>query len=102
MRLIPASSAAAQKLGNRRFTPGRPSDVVSNLISSVPKNSARTVAAAPLKLLCPDVYDGNDGVVRSGSQFGSGSVAGLWSLSASRIAWTGRQKWKWNLQSQQA
>ena len=94
MRLIPASSAAAQKLVNRRVTPGRPSEVVSKRSLSEPRTDARIVAPAPLKLLWPLVYDGNGGVAMSGSQSRSGAVSGLPSVSASRIPWIGRQKRK--------
>src|SRR4051794_8650915 len=91
MRLIPASSAAALNLSNDRVTPGNPSEVVENFTRSVPKNAARTAAAAPLNELCPEVYDGNGGVGKSGVQSGS----------TSRIAVTGRQKSNENLHSQQ-
>src|SRR6476660_9735513 len=91
MRLIPASFAAAENESNDRVTPGSASEVVENFTSSVPKRAASAAAPAPLKELCPDVYDGNGGVGRSGVQVGS----------ASRIAVTGRHTSKWYLQSQQ-
>src|SRR5216110_2598670 len=91
MRLIPASSAAAQKPAKDRTTPGTPSEVEANRTSSDPKNAARAAAAAPLKELCPDVYAGNGGVTSSGDQPGS---------SPSRTAVTGRQTSKRNLHSQ--
>src|SRR5215207_5541118 len=102
MRLMPASFAASPNLENDLVTPGRPSDLVVNRTRSVPKNSARTAAAAPLNELCPLVYAGNGGVSNNGVQSGSATRAGLFNLSASRIAVTGRQTSKRNLQSQQA
>src|SRR4051812_20009512 len=99
MRLLPASSAAAQKRGNVRVTPGRVSDVLWKRTSSVPKKRASAVAAAPLKVLWPELYEGNGGVVSSGVQSRSGVVAALTSGSASRIPYTGRQKLYRYLQS---
>src|SRR5262245_35320936 len=61
-------------------------------MSSVPKNPARAVAAAAPYALCPDEYDGCAGVAISGVQVGSAAVAGLPSVSAARMAVTGRQK----------
>src|SRR5262249_46669617 len=89
MRLRPASSAADWKLANDRSTPGSASELVTN--GSPPNNRVRTVAAAPLKVLWPEMYSGNGGVAISGSQLGSAAVAGLPSVSASGIAVTGRQ-----------
>src|SRR5437764_4780316 len=91
MRLRPASSAATENDSNDRVTPGSPSDVEENFTRSVPKKAASAAAAAPLNELCPDVYDGNGGVGRSGVQFGS----------AGRMAVTGLQKSNRYLQSQQ-
>src|SRR5215218_8717596 len=102
MRLMPASLAASLNRANDRVTPGRLSDLVVNRTRSVAKNSARTAAAAPLNELWPLVYDGNGGVSSSGVQSGSATRAGVFNLSASRIAVTGRQTSKRNLQSQQA
>src|SRR5262245_58893967 len=92
MRLRPASCDAAEKLAYERVTPGRSSEVAVKLTLSVPKNPARAAAAAALTVLCPDVYDGCAGVTISGVQFGSARVSGLPSLSALRMAVTGRQK----------
>src|SRR5437868_5303425 len=100
-RLIPASSAAWEKLVNERVTPGIASDVVVKAVWS-PKNAARTVLAAPLKVLWPESYDGKLGVVRSGVQVGSAAVAGLPSVSAARMAVIGRQKLYVYFASQQA
>src|SRR5262245_50486171 len=61
-------------------------------MSSVPKNPARAVAAAAPYALCPDEYDGCAGVTISGAQVGSAAVSGLPSVSAARMAVTGRQK----------
>src|SRR5436190_22929079 len=91
MRLIPASSAAAQKPAKDRTTPGTPSEVEANRTPSDPKNAARAAAAAPLNELCPDVYAGNGGVGSSGDQHGSSSWAAV----------TGRHTSKRYLQSQQ-
>ena len=71
MRLIPASSAIAMKLQNERSTPGSPSEVVVKL-SLLPKKLVKTVAAAPLKVLCPDRYSGKGGV--SSSSFHAGAA----------------------------
>src|SRR5262245_29754483 len=91
MRLRPASRAAAEKLVNERVTPGNAGDVSEKDCSS-PYTLARTSAAAALIVLCAPGYDGSGAVFpASGSQFGSATVAGLPSLSASRIAVTGRQ-----------
>src|SRR5205807_7904113 len=102
MRLSPASWAAAEKLSNDRATPGSPSEVMSNRTASVPNAAASTAAAAPLNELCPDVYDGNGGVSRSGCQSGSGVTSGSPSRPAARTAVAGRQKSNRYLQSQQA
>src|SRR5438552_9697252 len=101
MRLRPASWAAAQKPSKERRWPGAPSDVVLKRTASVPKKSARAAAAAPLKVLWPEVYEGNGGVVSSGRQSGWRSVSGLPPRSASRTAVIGRQKSYLNLHSQQ-
>src|SRR5436309_1986826 len=101
MRLMPASSAAARKPVNERFTPGDPSEVELKRTPSLPKNVASTAAAAPLKLLCPDVYAGNGGVGSSGDQSGSAVISGLLRRFAERIAVTGRQTSNLYLQSQQ-
>ena len=59
---------------------------------SVPKASCSARAAlAPMQAMLP-AYDGYGGVVINGSHVASGSVAGLRSSSASRIAVTGRQR----------
>src|SRR5689334_2568828 len=93
MRLRPASCVAALKLSNERVTPGSTGDVSENDWSS-PKKAASTSAPAALIVLCAPGYDGSAGVLpASGSQFGSATVAGLPSVSARRIAVTGRQSW---------
>src|ERR1700730_6310982 len=91
MRLRPHSCASAEKLGYVRVIPGNESDVAVTRVSS-PKHSASTAAPAPLKELCPDTYDGNGGVGSSGCQSGSGSVSGLSSSAAWRMAVIGRHK----------
>lgn len=57
---------------------------------------------APLKVLCPETKDEKGGVVISDVQAASFSVAGLLSVSASRIAVTGRQMFVAYLASQAA
>src|ERR1044071_155821 len=91
MRLCPASSAACERLVKLRVTPGSPSEVVENEIWSVPKNCDSNRALDALKVLCPDVYDGNGGVAMSGVQFVSASVSGLPSTSACWMPVMGRQ-----------
>ncbi len=54
---------------------------------SVPKNARSVVKIAPASQLWPDGWSGKAGVASSGVQFGSATVAGLPSVSASRIAW---------------
>src|SRR5918994_2519444 len=74
-------------------------------ILSVPKNAFSACTNAPLMQPCPAGWSGNPGVtsgapetgtdgLNSGSQAGSGSVAGLPSLPASRIAVIGRQNFQ--------
>ena len=68
---------------------------------SVPKNVRTASSVAPVTHPCPEGCSGNGGfdsggVVavdgsNSGSQVGSATVAGLPSVSASRMAATGRQ-----------
>src|SRR2546425_5547217 len=100
MRLIPASCAAALKEEKLRTTPGISSDSVVKGMSP-PKRAASTAAAAPLKVLCPDVYSGNGGVTSSGVQPASFSVSTGGSRSPLRIAVTGRQNSNLYLQSQE-
>src|SRR5262245_32237175 len=82
MRLNPLSSAADAKEGKERCTPGKSSEPTVKATSSVPKNKARTAAAAPLKVLWPEVYSGNGGVSNNGTQVASEIVSGLSSESA--------------------
>src|SRR5262249_60607823 len=91
-RLRAFSLAAAEKLANERVTPGKSVVVEVNAMLSVPKNPARAVAAAAPNVLCPDEYAGCAGVAISGVQVGSAWVSGLPSVSAARMAVTGRQK----------
>src|SRR6266704_3261811 len=101
MRLMPASSAACWKFANDRVygCDRSPRDVNGTL---PPSKSLSTVAAPPLKVLWPEVYVGNGGVANSGVQVGSAVVAGLPSMSALRIAVTGRQSWYVYLESKHA
>ena len=50
---------------------------------SVPKKLASVAAAAPLMSPCVETHDGLFAVLFSGSQFGSATVSGLPSWSAS-------------------
>src|SRR5438552_15192905 len=102
MRLSEHSWAVAEKLVNDRVTPGRLSELKVKEMASVPKKAARTAALAPLTPLWPEVYDGWFGVTSSGVQAGSAAVSGLPSVSAARIAVTGRQKLYVYLASQTA
>jgi hypothetical protein len=68
----------------------------------VPKKSRSVLAIALPKALSPEGCSGYGGLLISGSQVGSASVAGLPSLSASRIAVIGRQKSHRALSSQAA
>ena len=79
--------------------------IAVNAILSVPKNACSACTKAPLMQVCPDGWSGKPGVtsggpetgivgLKSGSQAGSASVAGLPSLAASRIAVIGRQKFQ--------
>src|SRR5688572_9130821 len=100
-RLSADSKAACEKLLNERSATAGFSDGSVKESRSLPKNCARTAAAAPLKVLCPDVYVGKLGVVISGVQAVSATVAGLPSPAASRMPVTGRQKLVAYLVSQQ-
>src|SRR5207247_1805439 len=67
-----------------------------------PKKSLRITAAAALKVLCPETYDGNAGVVNRGVQPVSAAVFGLPSPAAVRTAVIGRQNRSAYLASQAA
>src|SRR6266568_981516 len=101
MRLMPASAAASLKLLNERTTPGSASEVVLKLTSSVPKNFASAPAAAPLKVLWPETYDGNGGVFNSGVHSASALSFSVFNSFALWIAVTGRHRSHLNLHSQQ-
>ena len=83
----------------------------SNSTLSVPKKSWNAWTVAPLTQPCPEGWSGNGGVPRGGvvcvagaksdSHVGSATVAGLPSVSASRIAARGRQKCQYHLSFQQ-
>src|SRR3954447_8426032 len=90
MRLTVASSAASVKLWNERSTPGTALEVAVKE-KSLPYVDASTLAAAALIVPCAPGYDGSGAVGDSGVQFGSATVSGLPSVSAARIAVTGRQ-----------
>src|SRR5262245_30512494 len=98
---MPASAAASLNRSKERTAPGSASEVVLKRTSSVPKNFASAAAAAPLNVLCPDVYDGNGGVASSGVHSESAVNLSFFNSPAVRIAVTGRQKSHLNLQSQQ-
>src|SRR5262245_19785053 len=93
MRAMASSSAACQKPSKCRVTlespPGR-LQVIATGTSLVPHTSWRARAAlAPIVARLP-AYEGYGGVVIRGSQVESGSVSGFRSMSAARIAVTGR------------
>src|SRR5262249_51268479 len=96
------SRTASEKLSNPCVTPpGRLSVVSEKRMSSVRKKAASTAAAA-LWPLWPEMYEGWFGVTSSGVQVESARVAALPSLSAARMAVTGRQKLYVYLASQTA
>ncbi len=66
--------------------------LAGNTMLSVPKKFDSTPAAAALKVLCADTYSGKAGAVTSETQFVSCTVAGLPSVSASRMAAMGRHR----------
>src|ERR1700730_12879536 len=95
MRLSPASCAAWSKPVNERTT-GLP--LLSTSVTSVdvkltlaPKKAARTVEAAPLKVLWPEMYSGKLGVVKKGCQVGSAVTRGLPAPDGSWMTVIGRQ-----------
>src|SRR5438094_79945 len=69
IRLSADSCAASEKLVNERAGTAEFSLGNVNAIWLVPKKLLSTVAAAPLKLECPEIYVGNGGVTISGVQF---------------------------------
>src|SRR3954447_11349087 len=90
MRLTVASSAASVKLWNERSTPGTALEVALKE-KSLPYWDGSILAGAALMVPCAPGYAGSRAVADSGVQFGSAVVSGLPSLSALRIAVTGRQ-----------
>lgn len=58
----------------------------------VPKNASSAATTAVLWQACADGYSGKFGVVVTGCQAGSATVRGLPSVSASAMAWMGRQE----------
>src|SRR5262245_59360233 len=101
-RLTADSAAACEKLVNERLPTAASSDGTVKAMLSVPKKLLSTVAAAPLNVLWPEVYEGKFGVTSSGAQVGSAVVAEFPSVSAARMAVTGRQRLSTYLASQQA
>src|SRR4051794_41810665 len=98
------SRGAPERGARRRVVPDL-ALVALKAIRSVPKNICRVRTIAPAAQLWPEGCSGNGGVTsgawpgatgvdgsNSGVQAGSGSVAGLPSPAASRMAVTGRQK----------
>jgi hypothetical protein len=73
------------RASGQRQAAGLKADVVG------PKNRLRTAAAAAPSTLCAESWSGIGGVVTSGVQVGSAVVFGFPSVSAVRIAVTGRQ-----------
>ena len=62
------------------------SELIVNAVFG-PKTDARMVLAAPLKVLCPEAYEGKFGVFQRGVHVGSGVFLGLiWLARGSRIA----------------
>ena len=94
------SSIACEKRVKLRAC--RPRSCRSSAILSVPKNCCSVSTIEPLKPVCPEGCSGYGGVGISGSQPGSGSVRGLPSVPASRIAVIGRQNDQCALSSQTA
>src|ERR1700730_1175766 len=92
MRLRPASFAAAWNPSNDRVIPGRASeDTVRCVFGS--KKAESTAAAASLMALWAPGYDGSAAVGTRGVHGGLPIVAGLPSVSAKRMAVTGRHSW---------
>src|SRR5438552_6638246 len=91
MRASMISLRASEKRSKERVSPGKRLLVTPNRILSVPKNICNTSRCALSPERWPDGCSGY-GAVRSGAHDGSGSVSGLPSLSACRIAVHGRQK----------
>jgi hypothetical protein len=73
--------AAASKLVKLRVIFGKPTEPLLKL-KLAPKALVKTADAAPLKVLCPEMYSGKGGVFNKGSQFGSAVVLLFPSLSA--------------------
>src|SRR2546430_13528604 len=93
MRLSVASSAAAERLSNERVTPGNTSDVTVKWSRSRLSTEMSTSNAAALITACAPGYEGSGVVLpTSGSHAGSLTVLGLSSVSAARIAVTGRHR----------
>src|SRR5437868_812471 len=91
-RLSAASWAAPKKPSNDRETPGMSSEPIVKCTFG-PNSEVMIAAVVPLKVACPEVYDGKPGVCQSGVQVGSDVVSGLSVASrGSLIAVTGRQK----------
>jgi hypothetical protein len=61
----------------------------------LPKKAESTAAPEALIVLCAPGYEGSAAVTARGVQVGSPTVAGLPSVSARRMAVTGRHSWKW-------
>src|SRR5262249_56564384 len=93
MRAFATSSVNAAVLVQRWVTPGAVGLVMAiSGISSAPSVALTTPATLPLRMQCAHGYSGCIGVSAIGCQVASRSVAGLPSISAVRIAVTGRQK----------
>src|SRR5207247_10343181 len=100
MRAFATSSVNAVMLVQRWVTPGAVGLVIAiSGISSLPSAVLTTPATLPLRMQCAHGYSGCIGVSAIGCQAASRSVAGLLSISALRIAVTGRQKLYWYLAS---
>ena len=84
------SSCESEKLLKERVTPTITSESIVKEVFS-PKKWASTVHAALLVVECPEGYSGCAGVISSGVQVGSPTVAGFPSVSPNGIAVTGLQ-----------
>ena len=90
-RALLDSMGKSEKRANVRGLPGNVGDSMMKGNSS-PNTDVSTTAPAAETMVCAAGYSGCGGVARSGVQVGSGSVAGLPSVSAAGMAVTGRQK----------
>ena len=98
--IISGESISAMLLKGRFRFGSKRSTIVKGIAGLGPNTDSRTPTDRPLMMAACDGYSGCIGVSLSGIQPGSRSVASLLSMSALRIAVTGRQKLYVNLASQ--